>query len=89
MEANNQSKGLAIAAMVCGIVALVLSCCVPYFPVVLSLVAVVLAGVSLSKKMGGKGMAVTGLVCGIIGLIPAIILIVTGAAIVSSLGLSL
>lgn len=81
-----KSVGLAVASMVLGILALVLSCCVPYLPILLALLAVVLGGVSLAKKMGGKGMAIAGLVCGIIGLIPAVILIVTGAALFSALG---
>lgn len=85
--APKKSAGLAIASMVLGIVALVLSCCVPYLPIVLSLLAVILGGVSLAKKMGGKGMAIAGLVCGIIGLVPAVIVVVSGAAILSSLGL--
>lgn len=79
------SKGLAIASMVLGIVALVLSCCVPYLPVLLSLLAVILGGVSLSKKMGGKGMAIAGLVCGIIGLVPSVIVIIGGAALFGSI----
>ena len=89
MNQQNEPKsaGLAIASMVLGILALVLSCCVPYLPIILALLAVVLGGVSLAKKQDGKGMAIAGLVCGIIGLIPAVIVIVSGAAIMSSLGL--
>lgn len=83
-----KSVGLAVASMVMGILALLLSCCVPYLPILLALLAVVFGGISLAKKMGGKGMAIAGLVCGIIGLIPAVILIVTGAALFSALGLS-
>lgn len=83
--APKKSAGLAIASMVLGIVALVLSCCVPYLPIVLALLAVILGGVSLAKKMGGKGMAIAGLVCGIIGLVPAVVVVVSGAALVSSL----
>lgn len=83
--APKKSAGLAIASMVLGIVALVLSCCVPYLPIVLALLAVILGGVSLANKMGGKGMAIAGLVCGIIGLVPAVVVVVSGAALVSSL----
>ena len=82
-----KSVGLAVASMVLGILALLLSCCVPYLPILLALLAVVLGAVSLAKKMGGTGMAVAGLVCGIIGLIPAVIIIITGAALFSALGL--
>jgi hypothetical protein len=72
--------------MVLGICSLVLSCCVPYLPIVLALVAVVLGGISLANHKGGKGMAIAGLVCGIIGLVPAIIMIVAGASLASTLG---
>ncbi|MGN1145923.1 MAG: DUF4190 domain-containing protein [Acetatifactor sp.] len=83
------SVGLAVASMVLGICALVLACCVPYVPVILALLAVVLGGVSLAKKKGGKGMAIAGLVCGIIGLVPAVIVIVSGAAIMNELSSAL
>lgn len=87
MDTNiqNQSKGLAIASMVLGICALVLSCCVPYVPALLALLAVVFGGVSIAKKKGGKGMAVAGLVCGVIGLVPSVIVIISGAAIMAEL----
>ncbi len=86
-QAQKPSVGLAVTSMVLGIVALVLSCCVPYVPVILALIAVILGGVSLAKKKGGKGMAIAGLVCGIIGLIPAIFYIAAGGAILSAIGL--
>lgn len=84
---NQQSggSGLAIASMVLGILALVLSCCVPYIPFVLSLLAVVLGAVALAKKTNGKGMAIAGLVCGILGLIPAVIVAIAGASIINEL----
>ena len=87
VQPEQKSSGLAIASMVLGIFALVLSCYIPYLPILLGLLAVIFGGVSLAKKMGGKGMAIAGLVCGIIALIPAIILIITGAALIGSAGL--
>lgn len=86
MQNTPKSNGLAIASMVLGIIALVLSCCVPYVPILLGLLAVILSGVSLAKKQGGKGMAIAGLICGIITLIPSILLLVTGAALLSEFG---
>lgn len=82
-----QKKGMAIASMVLGILALVLGCCVPYLPVLLALIAVILGGISLAKKQGGKGMAIAGLVCGIIALIPSIMVIVGGAALIGAMGM--
>ena len=54
---ETQSSGLSIASMVCGICALVFTCCIPYVPQILGILGVIFAGVSLSKHMGGKGMA--------------------------------
>jgi len=82
-----QKKGMAIASMVLGIVALVLSCCVPYVPAILAIIAVILGGLSLAKKQGGKGMAIAGLVCGVIALIPSVMVIIGGAALIGSMGL--
>lgn len=65
--------GMAIASMVLGIVALLLSCCVPYVPFVCAFLGVVLGGVALGKKTAGKGMAIAGLVCSIIAFIPTIL----------------
>ncbi len=77
--------GLGIASMVCGIIALVFSCCLYYVSIPLSIIAVILGGVAIAKKNSGKGMAIAGLVTGIIALVPAIILIVGGASLWSSL----
>lgn len=82
---EKKSVGLAVASMVCGIVGLVLSCCVPYLPIVLGIVGLVLGAVSLRKQAGGKGMAIAGIVCSIITLVPAVLMIVAGASLLSSL----
>jgi hypothetical protein len=83
---NNQGgSGLAIASMVLGIVALVLSCCFYYISIPCAIIGVILGAVALSKKSAGKGMAIAGLVCSIISLVPAIIMIVAGASLWSSI----
>ena len=87
MQNAPKSSGLAIASLVLGIIGLVLSCCVPYVPLLLALLAVVLGGVSLAKKQGGKGMSIAGLICGIITLIPSILVVIYGAALMAELGL--
>lgn len=79
------SPGFGIASMVCGIVALVTACCIPYLPIILALVGVVLGGVGLRGNRRGKGMAIAGLVTSIIALVPTVIVIVTGSAIISGL----
>ena len=82
---EQKSSGLSIASMVCGIVGLVLSCCVPYLPLILGIVGLVLGAISLRKRAGGKGMAIAGIVCSIITLIPAILMLVMGASLLSTL----
>lgn len=85
MEGNTQeSKGLSIASMVLGIIALVLFC-IPYVCIPCGLIGIILGGVSLAKKQGGKGMAIAGLVCSIIAIIIYVALAITGAAILSGL----
>lgn len=86
MQNNNmpqqESKGLAIASMVLGIVSIIPGWCIPYLPFILGLIGVILGGISLSKKKGGKGMAIAGLVTSIISLaIYVILLIFVGASI--------
>ena len=83
---QNQSKGLAIASMVLGIVALVFFC-FAYICIPCGVVAIILGGVALAKKTAGKGMAIAGLVCAVIGVAIYIILTLIGASILSSMGL--
>lgn len=85
MQPAKPSAGMAIASMVLGICALLFSCCIPYLPFFLAVVAVILGGLSLAKKQGGKGMAIAGLVCGIIALIPSLMVLIGGAALTSAL----
>ena len=86
MMAAKPSSGLAIAAMVCGIVSIPLMC-IPYLNVLTipcSITAVVMGLIANGKatrgEAGGKGMAVAGIVCGSITL--AIILVVIILAVV-------
>lgn len=71
-------KGLGIASMVLGIIALVLFC-TSWFAVACAVVGVVLGGVGLKKaKDAGmkNGMAVAGIVCSVIALAIDIIIII-------------
>lgn len=85
MPPQQPASGLSIAAMVLGIVSLVL-CCTGWGGIICGILAVIFGGLSLKGKKGGKGMAIAGLVCGIIALIPSIIIIATAASILSELG---
>lgn len=82
---GGQSKGLAIAALVCGILAIPLFCCcgggIPF-----GIAGAVMGGIAMSKAKsspethGGGGMALAGLICGSIGAVLSIVyLILYGA----------
>lgn len=72
---ENESKGLAIASMVCGIAADVLMCCGIFggiLALLLGAVALVL-GIMYKKKGGTSGMALAGIICGSIGLVVGVL----------------
>ncbi|MBO5303838.1 MAG: DUF4190 domain-containing protein [Lachnospiraceae bacterium] len=77
-------KGMAIGSMICGIVAIVLSC-VWYVSLICGIVAIVL-GVMYNKKNGKCGMTTAGIVCGVIGMILAVVLILLAALGLAALG---
>lgn len=76
---RSAGKGLAIAALVCGILALLTSWTV-IGGVVLGIAAVICGIVAMVKANkgtgGGKGMAVAGIVTGILGIIASIVFVV-------------
>ena len=68
---RQQTSGLAIASMVCGILSLVFFW-VPVFGFLLGIIAIIFGAVSIRQigrepNLGGRGMAIAGLVCGIVG----------------------
>ncbi|MDB6076813.1 MAG: serine/threonine protein kinase [Akkermansiaceae bacterium] len=73
------SSGLAIGAMICGILSF-LSCCFPYIELPLGIAAIVMGHIAVSKvksdpvRYAGKGMARTGLVLGYIGLVISLLI---------------
>lgn len=72
-EVVNESKGLSIAAMVLGIVSLVMLC-LWYISIPCAILAIIFALVG--RKKGGKGMATAGLVLGIIALVLDVVIVV-------------
>lgn len=66
-----RSSGLAIASMVCGILSVVF-CCGMWLSWILSVVAIVLGIVSISKRQGGRGMAIAGIITAAFGLLLSI-----------------
>lgn len=68
---HSQTNGLAIAALVTGIVA-VLSGFIPFWGFLVGIAAVVLGVLSL-RRAGGKGMAIAGIVTGSVGALTSLI----------------
>jgi hypothetical protein len=83
-QGPQQSKGLAIASMVCGIIALLFGCCLWRIGWILSILAIVFGAVSMTNKQGGKGMAIAGIVCGVLSLLPTILGLLFGMALVDA-----
>lgn len=84
---ENEKKngvGMGVASMILGILSVTTSCCVPYLPIVLALVGLVLGAAGI-KMNSGRGMAIAGLILSIISLIPAIAAIVIGGSIISEI----
>lgn len=75
---KTESKGLSIAAMVLGIIALVFFCAWP-ISIPCAILAIIFGAVQLKKA--GKGMAIAGLSLGIISIAIWIILVATGITI--------
>lgn len=76
-------KVFAIISLVCGILSVLCSCC-GRWTLMVAVAAVVLGIISLVKHESGKGMAIAGIACGGVGLIVCIVVIVVGAAALSS-----
>lgn len=86
---GRETNGIAIAAGVCGIVAVVL-CWIPfvdYVSIVLGVLAIIfgILGVRRADAYGsGRGMAITGIVCGAVGLTIAFLFLLLIYAVVST-----
>ena len=65
MPEKQQKNGISIAALVCGIISF--CCCNPLYLV--SIAAIILGIVGMSKNDGSKGMAVAGLILGAVSII--------------------
>ena len=78
MGYQGESKGLSIAALVCGIGSLISWCINAWLVLILGIAAIVL-GV-IGRKKGGRKMGTAGMVCGIISLVIYVLLILLGFA---------
>lgn len=83
----NPNNGFAIGALVCGILSVVLCCCVyGILSLILGILAIVFAVLS-KKQNGGKlsGLAIAGLICGCVGLLFSVIYIICYAVLGTAL----
>lgn len=81
------ANGMAIASMVLGIVAILLSCCMggKWITVIVSVIGLVLGIFALQKPNYGnsKAMAAAGIICSVIALVMKVILILVGVGVAS------
>ena len=83
---QSSNSGLPLGSMICGIIGLVL-CWVPIVGLILSIIAIVLAG--KAKKVvpaGERGMATAGFIMGIIGLVISIIVLIVWIVTIAFIG---
>lgn len=84
--APSPSKGLAIASLVLGVIA-ILGCLIPgvnFVSIALGLVGGVLGIISLVKRLGGRGMAIAGVVLSILAIVVSMVVnLIFGAALTS------
>jgi hypothetical protein len=79
MMGGEPSNGLAIGALVCGILSIPGGCCCSFLSVPLSIAAIVMGIIAMNKAKaspmthGGKNMAIAGLVCGGVGIVAIIV----------------
>lgn len=84
--AIQESKGLSIAAMVLGIISLVLFC-IWYISIPCAILAIIFG--IIGKKKGGRGMAIAGLVLGIVALSILVIIYLLAIAGLATVGTAL
>ena len=70
---TNDKKGFSIAALVLGIIAIIL-CCIWYVSIPCGIIALILGIIGL--KSSKRGMSIAGIITGVIGMILSIVLII-------------
>lgn len=74
-----QSNGMAVGSLICGILGILLSCCLWYIALPLAIAGLVLGILVIKNKKGGKNLAIVGIVLSsisiIIGIFAAIMVI--------------
>lgn len=78
---SQPGKGMGIASMVLGIIALIVSavaCCMPFGYLLASLLGIlsIVFGIIAIAKKSGRGMGIAGIICSVVGLLLAIVMLV-------------
>lgn len=66
---------MAIASLVLGILSLLFSC-IPFFPIISSIIGLILGIISLKNRKGGKGMAIAGVILSGLALLFSILIVI-------------
>jgi hypothetical protein len=82
-QPQKKDNGMAIASLICGIVSVVLGCCVWYITLPVSIVGLVLGILVLNKKKDGRTMAIVGIVLCAFGILIGILGIIGTVAIIN------
>lgn len=77
---NQNSSGLSIAALVCGIVSILGFCCCTPIGILCGIAGIVLGIISKKNNNEGAGMALAGIITGAVGVVGSIIWIIIGSA---------
>lgn len=74
-----QSNGMAVGSLICGILGILLSCCLWYIAIPLAIAGLVLGILVIKNKKGGKNLAIVGIILSaisiVIGIVAAIMVI--------------
>ena len=71
---QNQSNGMAVGSLICGILGILLSCCLWYIAIPLAIAGLVLGILVIKNKKGGKNLAIVGIILSSISIIMGIII---------------
>jgi len=82
MEKGKSNNSWGISSIILGILAFILSW-IPFFGVVLAIVAIVISGIGLTKK-SNKGLVITGLVLGILALLISLAISLVAGVVISA-----
>lgn len=87
-QSNGSSKGISIAALVCGIVGVAGGWILSWGGIVVSIVAIILGAIGMKKAKENnepKGLATAGLVLGIIGTVITVLVVICAVCVATAI----